>query len=323
MVIYSHSYIPVLPLQWSWLHVCVAMNCNKNSISVVVNGFRIEETPIPNPTDCPVISLGKNLVLQKGFIAESFWNQGWGRVTNLNIFDGIMSMEDMVARTSGEDCGKQDGDLLLWGNSSWSLEGSAKWTNVLIEDLCRKNSSIHLFSTQTVEKPGDCKELCPKLHSESRMASVETPDLFEKLKDRMNEIVSSSSRLADLILWLPMHQENNVWVDSYTHNQTKPLLWSPGYPINDRSRKCTMYTRGGNGYGNFPCFHDDGFYCSCHFPERPILSLRGLCKDSHIDQIYMPHNNPLDGELAYYGNSKTRAIFLDGENQWGLEIRVE
>ena len=182
MVIYNHSYIPVLPLQWSWLHVCVAVNCNKNSISVVVNGFRIEETLIPT-TDCPT-RLHKNLVLQKGFAVESFWNQGWGKVTNINVFNGIMSMEDMVARTSGEDCGKQDGNLLLWGNSSWSLEGSAKWTNVLIEDLCRKNSSIQLFSTQTVEKPGDCKELCPKLHSESRMASVETPGLFEKLKDR-------------------------------------------------------------------------------------------------------------------------------------------
>ena len=36
----------------------------------------------------------------------------------------------------------------------------------------------------------------------------------------------------------------------------------------------------------------------------------------------MPQNNPLDGELAYYGNSKTRAKFLEGENQWKLEMSL-
>ena len=48
------------------------------------------------------------------------------------------------------------------------------------------------------------------------MASVETQELFEKLKDRMINIVNLSSRLASFVSWLPMEIENNVLVDSYT-----------------------------------------------------------------------------------------------------------
>ena len=293
----------------------------------MVNGFRIEETNFSKTsTECPT-NLSQNLILQKGwFFVGTFWNQVRSTVANLNVFSGIMPMEGMVARTSGKDCGKQDGDFLSWKMSSWSLQGAAKWTDVSVEDLCRTESSIHLFSTQAVEKPDDCKYLCSKVHKESQMASAETPKLFEKLKDRMDMISSSSSRLAKMGVWLPMRIENNTLVDSYnTANKIpKPHVWNQGFPIDSENMPCMATNAGLEGYNNLPCLVKDEMYCSCQFTEeRPILSLRGLCKDSHIDQIYMPHNNPLDGELAYYGNSKTRAIFLDGENQWGLEIRVE
>ena len=88
----------------------------------------------------------------------------------------------MLARTKGKECGKEDGDFLSWANTSWNLRGGAKWTNVSVEELCRKDSGIQLFTTQVVERPDDCSELCPKLHTMGRMASVQTPELLEALR---------------------------------------------------------------------------------------------------------------------------------------------
>ena len=101
--------IPLLPLQWTWLHSCVAISCDKNKISAVVNGFMVLDTQFEQKerTPCPT-SLDGNLVLHKHFYSTGYWSQNQGRVTNVNIFSGLMSEDRMVGRTSGEDCGKQD-----------------------------------------------------------------------------------------------------------------------------------------------------------------------------------------------------------------------
>ena len=323
MVIYDHGSIPLHSLQSSWLHVCVAVSCADRSISVVVNGFRFEETPFPeSSTRCPT-SLSRNLLLQKGYVSGAIWSQSWGKVTNLNIFYGLMSMEGMVERTSGRDCGKQDGDYMIWANSSWVLEGAAQWTDVSVEDLCRKVSSIQLFTTEGVSNQQDCKHLCSKLQERGHMAPAETPEQFKKVKDRMGWFVNLSSRLTTLVLWLPMRIKKNILVDIYTGDEISKPLWRPGYPINDSKKSCAVYGSGGDeGFVNWQCNIRSGFYCGCHFPERPILSLRGLCKESHIDQIYSPQNSPLDGELVYYGNIKTYARFLREDKLWKLGVFV-
>ena len=154
------------------------------------------------------------------------------------------------------------------------------------------------------------------------MASVETQELFEKLKDRMINIVNLANRLASFVSWLPMEIENNILVDSYTGDEISKAhhQWNPGFPINDSSRSCMIYATGGEGYGNWACSVGSGLYCSCQFPEKPTLFLRGLCKDSHIDQVYLPQNSPQDGELSYFGNSKTQARFVRDDNQWKIEV---
>ena len=146
----------------TWLHVCVAVSCDKRQISAVVNGVKILDTQFERTT-CPTNLVG-NLVLLKGFYAVGYWGQTRGRVTNVNVFSGLMFQDRMVSLTSGEDCGKQDGDLLSWENSSWSFQGAAtKWIEVSVEDLCMEFSSIQLFTTARVRKSTSCKKEC--LHS--------------------------------------------------------------------------------------------------------------------------------------------------------------
>ena len=202
----------------------------------------------------------------------------------------------MMSRTSGEDCGKQDGDLLSWTNSSWTLHGAARWGDeVSIKDLCREFSSIQLLSTQRVTKPDYCRHLCEKMHGESRMASVETQELHEKLQIRLRML--APHRITPSVLWLPVKRQNGLWSDIYTNNPFISTKWNKGFPNNDTRKGCVIGSS--NAMGNHFCTEEGGFggfYCSCQFPKPPFLTLRGLCEDSYLDQTYLPQNSPVDGE---------------------------
>ena len=188
----------------------------------------------------------------------------------------------MVARTSGKDCGKQDGDYMRWTNSSWSLQGSAEWIDVSAENLCRKYSSIQLFLTQGFSIPQKCETLCSRPHKEGRMASAETPELVEQVENKIGKVANSSSRFSAIVAWLPMQFKNNILVDSYTGKEISKPQWHPGYPVNDSSRSCIIIGSGESGYANWPCEIEESFYCTCHFPQHPIYSGLARCQTRRL-----------------------------------------
>ena len=297
--------IPLLPLQWIWLHSCVAISCDKNQLLAVVNGVKVLNTQFEQKenTPCPT-RLDGTLVLQK-FFGAGFWCQNQGRVTNVNVFSGLMSEEKMVSRTAGEDCGKQEGDFLSWTNSSWSLQGVSRWTDVSVEELCREFSSIQLFSTQRVTKPDDCRYLCHRMHGRGRMASVETQENLGKLQVRLGTFLPQLNRDGSnaIIVWLPISKQKGLWLDTYTKKNIS-ADWSSGQPVNDIGKECA-FTTPTSPMNSWYCTHTaafGGFFCSCDFVDHPFLVLRGLCKDSYLDQTYLPQNSPQDGQTTFYGN---------------------
>ena len=56
--------------------------------------------------------------------------------------------------------------------------------------------------------------------------------------------------------------------------------------------------------------------CACKFPEMPYLTLRGLCKDSRFERVYIPQNFHANGQLMYYGILKSRISYR--EEGWHL-----
>ena len=91
LIFKGDTEVEKVPLQMTWLHVCVAVSCANNQISVVVNGVKILETfQITVKITCPT-SLFGNLVLIKGLLTPGIWAQNRGRVTNVNMFSGLMS----------------------------------------------------------------------------------------------------------------------------------------------------------------------------------------------------------------------------------------
>ena len=74
---------------------------NECNVSLIVNEktefFKNTASWIPK-------SLEGRVLLFKGY-HSGFWLQLRGKISNLNIFKSMMSVEDMVSRTSGgEDC---------------------------------------------------------------------------------------------------------------------------------------------------------------------------------------------------------------------------
>ena len=238
-----NTEVPLLPLKWIWLHTCVAISCKRKQISVVVNGVKVLDTHFQEESNpCPT-NLKGNLVLQKYFAAAGYWGISRGKVTNVNIFSGMMPQHEMVSRTSGEHCGRRDGDYLSWTNSSWSLHGAAKWTEVSVTDLCLKFPSIQLFSTQRVTKPIYCKRLCQNIHENGRMASVETPEIFGELQSRLRTLTPMLDPDGNnaIIVWLPVLKQNNFWFDIYTDKMIS-FDWNTDsvQMVNDSKKDCAV-----------------------------------------------------------------------------------
>ena len=186
--------LPLLPLQWSWLHACLSLVSEENHIAVVVNGEKMVDRKFEalEGLEHPTSLVPGRLLLAKMVPVRGIWYQHRGMVANLNIFSGAMSLEEMVERTAGAECGKEDGDVLAWSSSQWELFGKASFAEVTKEDLCRRESDI-LVLTEKVPNSEDCMHLCKKLHATGRMASVETRQLFHELTARLEEASTSTS----------------------------------------------------------------------------------------------------------------------------------
>ena len=155
------------------------------------------------------------------------------------------------------------------------------------------------------------------------MASVETPNMYEKFLARAKDVSRLISPFPNF--WLPVERQGHDWVDIYTGNKISEPRWSPGFPEDNANKKCVIQSLESSVYVNWQCVQTvafDGWHCSCHFPAPPFLTLRGLCKDSNIDQTYLPQNSPITGHLDYYGTVKTQAMFLRDEQQWMMKMIV-
>ena len=177
-----------LPLRWSWLHACLAVQWNAKQFTLVVNGQKMIEEVVAAPENLlKPENLSGKLILGKAQLWPKLWVKNWGLYANLNIFSKVMSIEQITEIMSGENCGSSSGDYLSWGESEWSLLGGVTQSDVEEEDLCRGESKIHVFD-QNVAKTRDCQRLCFNQHKRGRMASVESVDAFEQLVGKQNEI---------------------------------------------------------------------------------------------------------------------------------------
>ena len=100
----TSPHIPIVP--HSWYHICMGLDTVSGLLRIVVNGVVMvneEKDYFRNTVQWKPKSLEGKLLLFKSYL--SVWYQSRGITTNLNIFSSMMSVEEMVSRTTrGEDC---------------------------------------------------------------------------------------------------------------------------------------------------------------------------------------------------------------------------
>ena len=110
--VFTNAVIPIVA--HSWYHVCMGLDTVSGLLRIVVNGVEVvneEKEYFRNTKTMKPGSLEESVLMFKGYEA-GYWYQHRTTFSNMNIFSSIMSLKDMVSRTSGgQDC-SNPGDYL-------------------------------------------------------------------------------------------------------------------------------------------------------------------------------------------------------------------
>lgn len=126
-----------------------------------------------------------------------------------------------------------------------------------------------------------------------------------------------------LAAWLPITDadQEGVWIDKRTGESPEEPLWLPGEPTGSTDKNCALMVVMWRGWTAWSCVvpKSEPMNCACLFPQMPYLTMRGLCKDSKLERIYLPQNYHANGQLMYYGILKSRIEYVD--QGWRLRTR--
>ena len=109
----SSSHIPIVP--HSWYHICMGLDTVSGLLRIVVNGVVMvneEKEYFRNTKQWKPKSLEGKLLLFKSFMG--FWYQHRSIMSNMNIFSSMMSVENMIRRTTGGDDCSSPGDYIRY-----------------------------------------------------------------------------------------------------------------------------------------------------------------------------------------------------------------
>ena len=155
----SGSHIPIVP--HSWYHICMGLDTVSGLLRIVVNGVVMvneEKDYFRNTVQWKPKSLERRLLLLRNYIS-GYWYRHSSVTSNLNIFSSMMSVEDMVSRTTrGDEC-DSPGDYirqemilififkmnfdcfidLSWEEAQWNVTGNVKSGSVDVDhELCAR-----------------------------------------------------------------------------------------------------------------------------------------------------------------------------------------
>ena len=251
----------------TWIHSCLAIDSTLNHLTIVANGKKLEDKAFPIPAGAqPPSNLTGKLLVFKAYIG--FWYQSKNKVSNLNIFSKLLTLPEMVRRTAGEDCGKADGDYLDWESSDWDLKGKTSLGEVNVEELCRRESRIQLF-TVPIGQLDQCKNLCAKMET-GTIASVRTLSEAQKMFERVDEVLNTDGKptkagKVSQAAWASIRRaEDGSWIDLLNKDPVKEIVWAEGQP---KPEPCAIFVIPWRGLASWQCSAKSAYiYCPCFFP---------------------------------------------------------
>ena len=290
---FSHpdQTFPVFPFQW--VRSCLAVDTESGKVILVVDGQVVQERQVEalkNSANSPKDLSGKILLGTHKY--SKIWLTRSNKVTNLNIFSSLMSIERMVRMATGgeEECG-EEGDYLAWRDTQWTLLGDAVAEEVERGEACQNypSSMKVLYHAGLLSFPACVKE-CEDLGGRLPLNLTIPEYLF--LKSEQNELKCE--------VWLATtdEEEEGVWRDYYTGYEVPEPPWKIDQPNGGRVENCLLQISE-NSVKDTSCnWHR---VCACELSKKKsYFELRGFPSSSH----YIPYEEPSKSMsfIAYDGN---------------------
>ena len=111
---FQDAIIPIVP--HSWYHLCMGLDTESGLLRIVLNGVEVvneEKEYFRGTTAWKPRSVAGKILQFKGYMS-GFWYQHRGTFSNLNIFSSMISINDMVERSSGGYRCSSPGDYLRY-----------------------------------------------------------------------------------------------------------------------------------------------------------------------------------------------------------------
>ena len=319
-----------------WRHTCVSIDIDSKHVQLFENGKKQLEARVQS-----IQRIGDTLnhVAAGCLYRSSRYLSMYGRVTDLQIFGRTLSAGIMEVITGCEE--RVKGDLLSWDDTTWIRGGTKQdikkenldWKRTVCNKLTK---SYHLIPHKINNIPNSIK-FCKKYSSQLAIWNnkKEFADLISYLsgknimaaKECQGKVTKNSVTLQ---IWLggQDNEEEGIWRNYYTDEVIAPQPWAEGRPYSDgESYNCmlleiTVVDKDEQNreitsavIKDHKCAEE--LYCPVCLVNLPILKIfvRGLCKDSVYDTVYM-FNTDDDGELLYFGQKSSMISYNRNRRQW-------
>ena len=296
-----------------WVKSCMAIDTFSGMIQWVVDGNLVQNKTVIAPKDFTIPNnLNGKIILGAYQTQVKLWWVLSGKLTNLNIFSGLLPLPVLQKRTNGDSSCLEEGDYLGWSEMKWELRGTAIIEQIRQSELNTK-PILNLYSAQF--KVTDCKHFCENLGAQ--MPSVSNNEELERLQG----FCEAKMKLPSSGLWVAADdfEEEGLWKESLTGqplNYTPP--WAPNEPNGGTKENCAGF-EGFCQWLDLPC-NDWTYFCLCENKPRPILKLLGLCKESLIDRGYQPRNDVKDIETLNIVGHSTSIRYDPIQMLWMLSV---
>lgn len=174
-------------------------------------------------------------------------------------------------------------DVLDWESAPWVLEGSAKWEELPISDLCRPPSPPTLIFPEVRTVPVTI-ELCSVVGGSLPVPKNALQN--DMLMALVGEHVSSCGSRAGLWLGATDEEEEGIWRSLATNNILTYTPFTTRQPDGETNENCLLLDYSRDGWSDWSCSVANQFCASCTFPMVQVYILRGLCEANPDETVF-------------------------------------
>ena len=306
-----------------WYHSCMTIDFDSGNVTVVVNGFTVCENrnikSLKNSKDRKPNSIKSKIILGKYYLSElkKYYQYLW-KITNLNLYDNNLTVDDL--KTMTRNACNQKGSYLAWDQMIWKSFGNPIDIQVPVEEICKESEKVSTAVPAKVdfyEANLGCQNL-----GKGRIQAPNTKEDFLAFYYWYSNTFGSLSEGYCKDIWTPLTDAlvEDSFINIYDGSKLEHFPLLKGQPNGQRSQNCVNMQMSSypTPYTDVSCSRE--FCFVCQQVGRTRLRLRGLCKNSNLDDIYVPLNK--DNQLTYSGWEKSDIYYDRNTGKWTAMVTI-